>query len=239
MPDIPQDRPAVPSTLDYDLWVGPARPRPYHPSFCPYGWRFWWDYGTGETGNWGCHILDIPFWALDLKYPTRVDAQGPEIDPERTPKSMQVKLQFPARGQQPPVTLHWSHGAPAILKQKQIPTRGANTLFIGDQGMMVCGFDQYKLLPEEKFADFTAPEPSIAPSPGFHKEWIQACRGQGTASCNFDYTGPLNEAVLLGNVAYRVGGFDWDAHTQTPKGRTAALPLLREAYRDGWKVSSI
>ena len=101
-----------------------------------------------------------------------MDAAGPEVDPERTPKSMQVKLQFPARGQQPKVTLHWSHGTPAILKQKNIPTRGANTLFIGNQGMMVCGFDQYKLLPEDKFADFTAPEPSIAPSPGFHKEWI-------------------------------------------------------------------
>ncbi len=71
MPGIPKDKPPVPSTLDYDLWVGPAKFRPYHPSFCPYGWRFWWDYGTGETGNWGCHILDIPFWALGLRYPDR------------------------------------------------------------------------------------------------------------------------------------------------------------------------
>ena len=113
MPEIPTDRPAVPSTLDYDLWIGPADYRPYHPSFCPYGWRFWWDYGTAEAGNWGCHILDIPFWALDLKYPTHVEASGPPVDPERTPKSMQVTYKFPARGGQPPLTLHWSHGKPA------------------------------------------------------------------------------------------------------------------------------
>ena len=88
MPAMPTDRPSIPDHLDYDLWVGPAKYRPYHPTHCPYGWRFWWDYGTGETGNWGCHILDIPFWALGLKYPTHVQASGPEADADRTPKSM-------------------------------------------------------------------------------------------------------------------------------------------------------
>jgi len=234
MPTIPRNRPPVPSTLDYDLWVGPAPYRPYHPSFCPYGWRFWWDYGTAEAGNWGCHILDIPFWALDLKYPERVEAAGPPVDPERTPKSMQVTYTFPARGKQPAVTLHWSHGKPAALAERPIPTDGANTVFIGDKGMLTCDFGQYKLLPEADFADFAPPEPSIAPSPGFHNEWIAACRGEGPATCNFDYAGPLAETVLLGNVAYRAGGFDWDARTQTPKGCEAALPLLRETYRSGW-----
>ena len=66
MPDVPKDRPQAPASLDYEVWVAPAPSRPYHPSICPYGWRFWWDYGTGETGNWGCHILDIPFWSLGL-----------------------------------------------------------------------------------------------------------------------------------------------------------------------------
>lgn len=66
MPDVPKDRPQAPASLDYEVWVAPAPSRPSHPSICPYGWRFWWDYGTGETGNWGCHILDIPFWSLGL-----------------------------------------------------------------------------------------------------------------------------------------------------------------------------
>ncbi len=235
MPEIPTDRPAVPSTLDYDLWVGPADYRPYHPSFCPYGWRFWWDYGTAETGNWGCHILDIPFWALDLKYPQHVEASGPLADTERTPKSMQVTYKFPARGGKPPLTLHWSHGKPAGLEEKGIPSKGANTIFIGEKGILTCDFGQYKLWPEDKFADFTPPAPSITPSPGFHNEWILACRGEGPATCNFDYSGPLAETVLLGNVAYRAGsGFDWDARTLTAKGCETAKPLLRETYRAGW-----
>ena len=237
MPKIPQDRPPVPSTLDYDLWIGPAEYRPYHSSFCPYGWRFWWDYGTGEAGNWGCHILDIPFWALDLKYPLRVDATGPAVDPERTPKSKQVRYTFPARGQQPPVTLHWSHGKPADLDERKIPTSGANTVFIGSKGILTCDFGQYKLLPESEFADFTPPEPSIPASPGFHNEWIAACRGEGPATCYFDYAGPLAETVLLGNVAYRAGGFDWGPRTLTAKGNEKAQPLLREAYRSGWEVT--
>ena len=110
MPKIPDDRPAVPEGLDYDLWVGPAKHRPYHPTICPYGWRFWWDYGTGETGNWGCHILDIPYWSLGLRYPSRVDASGPEVDQVRTPKSMHVTYKFPASDSHGDLDLHWYHG---------------------------------------------------------------------------------------------------------------------------------
>ena len=109
MPKIPADSPPVPADLDWDLWLGPAAERPYSPAYAPYEWRFWWDFGTGETGNWGCHILDIPFWALDLAHPTRVEASGPPADLERTPTAMSVRYEFPARGTRPPVTLHWHH----------------------------------------------------------------------------------------------------------------------------------
>lgn len=237
MPEVPTKTPSVPSHLDYELWVGAAEYHPYDPSFCPYGWRFWWDYGTGETGNWGCHILDIPFWALGLKYPTRVDATGPSVDEERTPKSMHATYQFPARDEQPPVTLHWYHGSPdEVLSEHGISAKGNNTLFIGDQGMLICGFDQRKLLPEEKYADFEAPEPFIVDSPGFHEEWVRACRGEGDATCYFDYSGPLAETVLLGNVAYRAGGFDWDAATLKTGENAQAAALIREEYRKGWEI---
>jgi len=236
MPSVPGDEPKVPSHLDYDLWVGPAEHRPYHPSFCPYGWRFWWDYGTGETGNWGCHILDIPFWALNLAHPTSVAATGPEVDAERTPKSMQVTYQFPSRGDLPPVELHWYHGKPAILAEKKLPDGGNNTLFIGKEGMLLCGFNKRKLYPEEKFAGFEAPEKTIPNSPGFYNEWINACRGGEAASCHFDYSGPMAETVLLGNVAYRAGGFDWDSKNLKTVGNDKARNLIREEYRKGWEV---
>ena len=115
MPAMPKDFPAVPSHLNWDLWQGPVAERTYSPDYCPYNWRFWWDYGTGETGNWGCHILDIPFWALQLKYPSRVDLDvvptAAEIDAQRTPKSMKTRLEFPAEKGHGALTLHWWHGS--------------------------------------------------------------------------------------------------------------------------------
>lgn len=237
MPKVPTERPPIPKTLDYELWVGPAEYRPYHPSFCPYGWRFWWDYGTGETGNWGCHVLDIPFWALGLRYPSRVEATGPEPDPERTPRSMHITYQFPEQRQGGgPVMLHWYHETPEILKQKGLSAKGNNTLFIGDQGMLLCGFDRRELLPQERFVDYEAPQPFIPDSPGFYQEWVNACKGGEAATCHFDYSGPLTETVLLGNVAFRAGGFDWNAQKLETISNAAAQDLIREAYRKGWEI---
>ncbi len=237
MPAIPEDTPPVPAGLDYELWVGPAEKRPYHPSFCPYGWRFWWDYGTGETGNWGCHILDIPYWSLGLRYPSHIDASGPEVDAERTPKSMHVTYRFDQTNQNSPLDLHWYHGTPEVLAQRGISGKGHNTLFIGDDGMLLSGFDKHELLPEEKFADFKRPEKSVPDSPGFYNEWIAACKGGDAATCNFDYSGPMAETVLLGNVAYRTGGFDWNAKTLSAGNNTKAQSLIQTAYRKGWEIA--
>lgn len=237
MPKIPTDTPPVPDTLDYDLWLGPAPYRPYHPSFCPYGWRFWWDFGTGETGNWGCHILDIPFWSLGLKYPSRVDASGPEVDPERSPKSMHCTYKFPGSNQDNLVVLHWYHGTPPVLKDKGLDGKGHNTLFIGEEGMLLCGFSKHQLLPEADFANFQRPDPFIPDSPGFHKEWLQACKGGQRATCDFvDYSGALAETVLLGNVAYRAGGFDWDYQALSTGDNKQAQTLIKETYRPGWEI---
>ncbi len=234
MPSIPTDTPPVPAHLDWDLWIGPATMRPYHPSICPYGWRFWWDYGTGETGNFGCHILDIPFWALDLKYPNRVEGSGPEPHALTTPKSMTTRLDFAEQG----VVLYWYHAksGPPILKELGLEEKGMNTLFIGTEGMLLTGFGTRKLYPEEKFANFKL-TPSIPKSPGFHQEWINACKGGPPATCNFAYSGPLTETVLLANVAYRAqGSFDWDAATLTASGNSAAASQIVPVFRKGWEV---
>ena len=236
MPGDPKDFPPVPDGLKWDLWLGPAAERKYSPSYCPYNWRFWWDFGTGETGNWGCHILDIPFWALGLTQPTRVDASGPPVHPQQTPKKMTTKLQFPAVGKRGPVTLHWSHGGSPILKAKGLSGKGANTVFVGTEGILVCGFGSRKLYPEAKFKGFKAPAKSIPSSPGFHKEWIQAIKGGQPATCNFDYSGPMAETVLLANLAYRAGGFDWDAKALKAVSNPKAQALIREQYRKGWEL---
>lgn len=237
MPSMPAETPPVPDGLDYDLWVGPAKFRPYHPTHCPYGWRFWWDYGTGETGNWGCHILDIPFWALGLKYPSEVQASGPSVDEDRTPKSMKVTYQFDHSNQGKPVILNWEHGTPAILEELGLSAKGNNTLFVGEKGMLLCGFGQRSLLPEQQFSNFKTPDEFIEDSPGFHREWIDACKGGPKATCNFDYSGPLAETVLLGNVAFRKGGFRWNSDQLTTTGNQQAQLLIQEPYRRGWEIA--
>ena len=228
MPGMPKGKQEVPAHLDWDLWLGPAKFRPYHSTYCPYGWRFWWDFGTGETGNWGCHILDIPFWACKLTYPTRVEGSGPEVHDEMTPKQMATRMDFTHED----VVLHWYHAksGPPILKEKGISGKGMNTLFIGEKGMLLTGFGQRQLLPVDEFKGFEAPPKSIPDSPGFHKEWINACKGGEMATCDFSYSGPLAEAVLLGNVAYRGGAFDWDAENLEAQNNDAAQALIRDPH---------
>ena len=240
MPSIPKDKQKVPAHLNWDVWLGPAPKRDYNKAYCPYNWRFWWDFGTGETGNWGCHTLDIPFWSLKLDYPTRVEGSGPEVHPQTTPKSMITSFQYPAKGDRGGVTLHWYHtrGGPKILKDRNLSLKGANNVFVGTEGILVCGFGTHKLYPEEKFSNLSAPEQSIPDSPGFHKEWIAACKGGKTATCNFDYSGPLTETVLLGNVAYQAGGgFRWDSKNLKAIGNDTAQRYIREAVRKGWEIS--
>ena len=241
MPAMPTKFPPVPATLDWDLWLGPAKERPYSPDYCPYKWRFWWDFGTGETGNWGCHILDIPFWALNLKYPTRVDLDevpGPGgIDPERTPKSMKTRLDFPAEPGHNALSLHWWHGSSKEIFQKHGAKGGGNTLFIGTKGVIAADFNRHTTT---MFDGSTPNKPAetIPASPGFHKEWINACKGGPRSTCDFvDYTGPLAESVILANTAFRAGGgFDWDAKAFKATGNPKADQYIFSDFRKGWKV---
>jgi predicted dehydrogenase len=244
MPALPQEFPAVPGHLNWDLWQGPVKQRPYSPEYCPYKWRFWWDYGTGEAGNFGCHILDIPFWALQLKYPNRVDLDvvpaAEEIDPLRTPKSMKTRFEFPAEDGHGPLTLHWWHGSLDEVFKQHNTSKYGNTLFIGTKGTMAAGFDGYKVTLKDG-SQAETPEQTIAKSPGFHQEWINACKGGPRSTCDFvDYTGPLAETVLLANTAFRAGGgFDWDADAFAASGNKNVEQYLVPDFRAGWKVDAV
>ena len=242
MPAIPTDFPPVPPHLDWDLWLGPAKARPYSPAYCPYNWRFWWDFGTAETGNWGCHILDIPFWALKLKYPKRVDLDevpaAADIDPQRTPKSMKTRLEFPAEEGHGELVLHWWHTSSSKeVFQKYGAGGSGNTLFVGEKGTITADFNRHNVTMSDGSTP-AKPEETIPASPGFHKEWINACKDGPRASCDFvDYSGPLAEAVLLANTAFRAGGgFDWDAKQFKASGNPKADTYLFPEFREGWKV---
>lgn len=236
--DRPTETPPVPPELQWDLFLGPAPQRPYHSTYVPHGWHWWWDFGGGELGNIGCHYVDLPFWALELDHPLTVESQGPPPHPESTPSQQHVRYEFGARGDWPPVTLTWTHGfqPPPIFAEHKFPD-WAWGVFVGSEGMLLVNYAQRLLWPEAKFADFEPPEPSISASVGHHQEWINACKTGSPTSCHFGYSSRVTEAVLLGNVAYRSGTkIHWDAAGLTVTNDPQANSLLRREYRSGWKL---
>jgi predicted dehydrogenase len=239
-PDAPKEQPPVPATLAWDLWLGPAAYRPYSPQYAPFRWRYWWNFANGQLGDFFCHYCDLPFWALKLRYPTTVEAEGP-VHPESAARWTIARQEYPARGDLPPVKLTWYNGGgyPEFLKEKNIPTEKWNSavLFLGSKGMLMADYNKYLLLPEEQFKDFQPPEPFIPKSIGHHEEWIKACKTGGPTTCNFDYSGALAEAALLCNVALRTGKkLAWDPKTLKAKNCPEADAFLRREYRKGWTL---
>ncbi len=237
----PRDTPPVPEGLHWDLWLGPAPKRPYHPAYVPAKWRGWWDFGGGSLGDMGCHFIDLPKWALRLEHPLTVEAEGPPVHPESTPTWQVVRYEFGARGDLPPVKLTWYHGdrRPTLLKEAQVPSWGEGVLFIGEKAMLQADYHRHIVLlgPDQK--DFKRPDPFIPPSPGHHREWIAACKkGKGTpTSCQFAYAGPLAETVLLGNVAYRVGRkIEWDAGALKATNAPEADRFIKMDWQNGWTL---
>ena len=238
----PTDAPPIPAGLHYDIWLGPADYRPYSPAYLPANWRRWWAFGSGTLGDMGCHYQDLAFWALGLRHPTKISAEGPPVHKEGTPAWLIVSYEYPARGQHPPAKLVWYDGGkrPAQFGDWGLNKDwGSGVMFVGDKGMLFSDYGQHHLYPKEKFAGFVPPPQTIPDSIGHHREWIEAIKtGNPLATtCNFDYAGALTEAVLLGNVAYRTGkAIEWDAEKLEVKDSPEANFLLDGHYRGGWAI---
>ncbi|MBU6301022.1 MAG: Gfo/Idh/MocA family oxidoreductase [Verrucomicrobia bacterium] len=238
------ERPAasepVPEGLNWDLWIGPAPFRPFHPVYFPGPkWYRWWDFGNGTMSDLGSHWNDLPWWALDLDAPLTIEAGGPPPHPEIAPASMWARYTYGPKASRPGLTLTWYQGAekPEILKNGGIPPWNNGVLFIGSEGMLLADYGRHLLLPEAKFANFTRPPQSIPPSIGHHQEWIQACKTGSPTTCPFSYSGPLTEANHLGNVAYRAGKkLEWDSARMTFPNAPDADKFLSRTYRDGWTL---
>lgn len=239
--DRPKETPPVPEGLDWDLWLGPAPYRPYHPTYVPFWWRRWWDFGGGTLADMGCHYIDLAFWALKLRHPTVVAAEGPKPHPESAAVWLIVHYEFPARDNLPPVKLTWYDGGkrPKYFDEPGLlPKWGDGVLFVGSKGMLIADYGQHRLLPEKQFANVPRPKPSIPESVGHHREWVQACKNNGQTLCHFDYAGPLTETVLLGVAAYRLQRpIHWDAARCQAVNDPEAERFLRKEYRRGWEIS--
>ncbi len=232
-----------PPQLDWDLWLGPAPYRPFWPGrYHPAQWRRWWDFGGGTLADMACHYMDLPFWALKLKYPTSCEASSTEQPhPETCPLGLKVAYEFPARDDMVATKLTWYDGKmiPKMVDGEQVP--GSGVMFIGSKGKLYADYGSYKLFPQEKFKDFTPPPQTIAKSIGHHAEWIKACKDGTPTTCDFNYSGPLSETVLLGNVSYRLGKrLEWDAKTLTATNAAdEARKLTHKEYREGWEVAAL
>lgn len=250
----------VPDTLDWDLWLGPAPQRPYHQSYAPFNWRGWWDFGTGSIGDMGCHNMDVAFWALQLRDPESVEVIEQEGMTADSPARASVtRWVFPRirsgnprtrdGASRPEVELTWYDGgrqpAAALAKKDQLPPNGC--LFIGEKDTLFVPsyWGRGEFLSGARMEDFTHVAETLPRFPGsaqdndlaHHQEWLAAIKGNGAALAGFDYAGPMTEAVLLGNVAQRLGKkIRWDATQMKVRGEPKARELLTKEYRKGWDL---
>ncbi|MFN9720691.1 MAG: Gfo/Idh/MocA family protein [Planctomycetota bacterium] len=234
----PADMPAVPGSLNWDLWLGPASERAYHSAYVPFRWRGWWDFGCGAIGDMAIHLADPAFWGLRLGGPVKVTSTGPEPDAFSGPTWMETRMEFGSRGDLGPVTLVWYEGTakPKSDIAADLPMNGS--LFIGEQGRIAIQHDGFpRLLPEEKFREFVAPSPSLPESPGHHRQWIEACKTGSRTGSPFSYAAPFTETILLGNVAYRSGvTIAYDPSTGKITNSPSSEKYLSKEYRKGWEL---
>jgi len=242
-----------PEEFDWDVWLGPAEERPYNQGYWKGGnlnWNRRWEFGNGVLGDMGSHLIDLAFWALDLRRPLSVESRGPDPDPvacppwqdivwEHAPRSGNANLEVPTR-------VFWYHGAEGMRRRSERlqPKLGTDTdlgrwgigvAFVGEKGLLVADYGKYLLSPSASFADHQPPKRSIPKSLGHHAEWLHACKTGEPTTCNFDYSGALIEHNLLGNVAHRAGKkLEWDAAKMTAKGAPEVSRFLTKTYRKEW-----
>jgi predicted dehydrogenase len=245
----PETVPSVPSTLDWNLWLGPAPWRPYHPAYHPFSWRGWWDFGTGVVGDMGAHFIDQPYWALDLGTPATVEATSTPITKDTYPLASEIRFRFPARGKKSPVTLVWYDGGLKPPRPEELETdrkmgdSDGGVIYRGTKGVLMHGVygGGPRLIPETRMKEYKRPPKSIPRSPGIHEEWIEAIKSGKRSTTDFSYAVPLTETMLLGNIALRAslkdnGVIHWDSAAM----RVTNLPEMNEflemPYREGWSL---
>jgi len=240
----PTEQVPVPDTLNWDLWLGTAPQRPYHPSYLPVAWRGWWDFGTGALGDMGCHNIDSTFRALKLHAPISVYASSTPVNNETYPLGSIIHYEFPRREDMPPVKLTWYDGGlkPArpdeMEPDRQLDDNGV--IFIGEKGTMI----EATIIPETKRKAYTPPPKTLPRSVGHSREWVLSCLGDKPGGSNFSFSGPLTETVLLGNIAMRPELRDfnsknkllWDYETMTFTNCQEANRYVTKTYREGWSL---
>ena len=241
----------VPDALAWDLWLGPAAKRDFYVDYLPKKWRAFYDFGLGMLGDWGCHTLDTPVWALDLDPPTVIECLVRKDSLDGViPAGSRIKYTFPAKGDRGPVTLHWFDGPQDWSKVGRIDKFGAENAahlgracwMVGTKGMMGCGTHAGAplILPEELHKSWQAKPPAqsiprVAGGP--FREWLRAIKGEGPEpGSNFTYGAKLTEIILLGVLAQRFNTrIEWDAVAGRITNHPELNAFVKEPVREGWQ----
>lgn len=253
--EAPKEAEAVPETLDWNLFLGPAPDRPYNSIYHPWNWRAWVDFGTGSLGDMACHILDPVFWALKLKYPTSVQGSFSVSVPRTRQRMTEIKdsypqasiihYEFPAREGMPAVKVHWYDGGllperPDDLEPgRRMGDGGNGVIFVGDKGKLMCGCysESPQLIPYEKMKAYSKPKEVIPRIKTSHEmDWINAIKEGRQPSSSFDYSGPLTEMCVMGNLSLFFPGQKllWDGQNMKVTNNEKANDYVNPPYREGW-----
>ncbi|HPA17339.1 MAG TPA: Gfo/Idh/MocA family oxidoreductase [Verrucomicrobiae bacterium] len=250
----------APANLNWDLWIGPSQMHPYNSGYIRgcLKWNRFWDFGSGQIGDMGSHMMDWAFWALDLRFPTSCEAQGTPVNSDTCPTWLTAVWDHPANDWRPAVKVYWYDGGKKpgmpskIFHQEPEPTEGdvrgaegkdplfKGLVFKGDKGFVMCDYGWRLLLPSGDMTHYKSPKPEdLIPMPVSHQqEWVQACKTGSPTGCNFDYSGAEVEHNLLALVAYRTGKkLQWDAQSLKATNCPEAEQYITKKYRDGWTLN--
>ncbi|MCA9734031.1 MAG: Gfo/Idh/MocA family oxidoreductase [Deferribacteres bacterium] len=244
----PKEVPSLPPSLNWNVWLGAAPWRTYHPAYHPFAWRGWMDFGTGALGDMGAHIFDHPYWALKLKDAATVQASCSEYNDQTYPMSSMVTYTFDARENMPACKLTWLDGGLQAPRPEELePGRklgdgGGGMLFIGSKGKLMAGTygDSPRIIPETKMKEYKLPAKTIPRSPGIHEEWVEAIKENKETTSNFEYAGRLTETMLLGNIAVRMNKsnqiLQWDGPNLRFTNSEEATAMVTKEYRKGFEL---
>jgi predicted dehydrogenase len=243
--DRPQDTPPVPEGLNWDLWLGAAPQRPYHPIYHPRAWRGWFDFGTGAMGDMAIHNADPAFYALDLDPPVAVEAKTSPLKRESYPAWSIITYELAAKGSRPAVKMTWYDGGKQPARPENLDEGvklGDNGIyFIGEKGTMLCGgwAGMPAIFPRTLRQEFQKPAKTIPRSIGHRAEWIQACKDRRPedSKAGFAYSGPYTESLLVGMLAVRLQKrIEWDTVAMKATNAPEADVLVRKTYRKGFGI---
>ena len=202
-----------PDYMNWDLWIGPSKFHPWNPGYpgsC-LKWNRFWDFGSGQIGDMGSHMMDLAYWAMDLKLPTSCESKGSELSSETCPTWLTSKWEHPANDWRPPVNVYWydgdkKPGVPSSIINRDALFKGV--LFKGDKGYLLADYGYRMVLLTGDMTQYKGPKTEadlIPKSLGHHQEWIHACKTGAPTLCNFDYSGAMIEQNMLALVSYRLG----------------------------------